>query len=119
MNGKISHEELTGNYDRVIGSFREILAGVESELTEAISQALLFHVNHPSVDPAANEVTICLCNADRLDRVRLGDSPSPKKMYDDGCWRSLEPHSMCLFLEITLDSVSKDLHSDLSNTTAR
>ncbi len=97
------------NADRVWRHWAE-RTGVAPELSEAISQALRFHVNHPSVDPAANEATICLCNADRLDRVRLGESPASKRMYDDGCWRSIAPHSKSLLLEITLARVERDLH---------
>jgi len=70
-------------------------------LAASVSQALLFHVDHPAVDPAAGPVAVCLCNADRLDRVRLGESPKPKLMYDDGAWRELEPLSERLLDEVT------------------
>jgi hypothetical protein len=83
--------------------------GLARELTEAVSQALLFHVDHPSVDPAANEATICLCNADRLDRVRLGDYVDSRRMYDDRVWPELVPHSVRLYNEFRLQRVSREL----------
>ncbi len=98
------------NGDRVWRHWAERKA-VTPQIKAAVSQALRFHVDHPSVDPAANEATICLCNADRLDRVRLGQAPAPKRMYDDGCWRSIAPHSKSLLLEITLARVKTDLFS--------
>jgi len=75
------------------------------ELAAAVSQALLFHVDHQPVDPAANEVAICLCNADRLDRVRLGQAPRPAWMYDDGIWQKLAPLSEKLLAEFSLAKV--------------
>lgn len=83
--------------------------GLAAEMTAAVSQALLFHVDHPSVDPAANEVTICLCNADRLDRVRLGDYVDSRRMYDDRVWPELAPHSIQLYNEFRLERVSHEL----------
>lgn len=77
--------------------------------TEAVSQALLFHVDHPAVDPSANPVTVCLCNADRLDRVRLAQKPIPKLMYHDGIWQHLQPFSQRLLNEVTLERVKEDL----------
>jgi len=82
---------------------------IAAETGDAVSQALLFHVDHPSVDRDANPVTICLCNADRLDRVRLDQMPKPDLMYDDGVWRELEPHSGRLLEEVSIERVSKDL----------
>jgi hypothetical protein len=79
------------------------------EIMAAVSQALLFHVDHPAVDPAANAVTICLCNADRLDRVRLGERPDPDRMYDDGAWRMLALYSERLLREVDLERVKRDL----------
>lgn len=75
----------------------------------SVSQALLFHVAHPSVDPCACDVTICLCNADRLDRVRLGEKPIPQRMYDDGVWHTLTPHSERLLQEVNMSKVLGDL----------
>jgi hypothetical protein len=82
---------------------------LSADLRAIISQALLFHVDHPSVDPVSNEVTICLCNADRLDRVRLGERPLPECMYDDGVWRDLEPLSDRLLQEVRQEKVVRDL----------
>jgi hypothetical protein len=82
---------------------------VSAAMREAVSQALLFHVDHPSIDPDANEVTICLCNADRLDRVRLGEQPDPQRMYDDGVWQELCPHNRRLYNEIKIPRAKKDL----------
>ena len=83
--------------------------GISEGLRAIVSQALLFHVDHPSVDPAANEVTICLCNADRLDRVRLGEAPLPEHMYNDGIWRALEPLSGRLLQTVRQEKVVRDL----------
>lgn len=85
--------------------------GLDHELREVVSQALLFHVGHPSVDPAANEVTICLCNADRLDRVRLGHRPLAELMYDDGVWPSLDLHSQRLLAEVRQEEVKERIVS--------
>jgi hypothetical protein len=83
--------------------------GLPAAHWEAVSQALLFHVDHAAVDPAANAVTICLCNADRLDRVRLGQKPVPEWMYDDGVWPDLAPFAERLLGEVTLERVRTDL----------
>ena len=83
--------------------------GLAPGLGAAVSQALLFHVDHPSVDPAANEVTIGLCNADRVDRVRLGDYADSRRMYDDRVWPELVPHSVRLYNEFRLERVNRDL----------
>jgi len=83
--------------------------GLEKDFRQAVSQALLFHVDHPAVDPAANEVTMCLCNADRLDRVRLGEIVKPGLMYPDGVWKRLEPYTQGLLRQVTLARVKADL----------
>jgi HD superfamily phosphodiesterase len=83
--------------------------GFAEDLKQTISQALLFHVDHPAVDPAANEVTISLCNADRLDRVRLGEPPDPARMYDDGVWRDLAPFSDRLLAEVRQERVMEGM----------
>lgn len=82
---------------------------IEADIRAAVSQALLFHVDHPSVDPEAGTVTICLCNADRLDRVRLRQRPAPQHMYDDGLWRELEHLSKQLYDDVHLGRVLSDL----------
>lgn len=79
------------------------------DLQEHVSEAILFHEDHRSVDPAAREVTICLCNADRLDRVRLGEKIDPRRMYDDGIWRSLEPFSGRLLEELSPAKVLSEM----------
>jgi hypothetical protein len=78
-------------------------------LLNTVSQALLMHVDHPAVDPAAGPVAVCLCNADRLDRVRLGDLPNPRQMYDDGIWRELTSLSERLLNEVTRTVVLNSL----------
>jgi len=82
---------------------------LEEDLQRPVSQAIIFHEGHRPVDPAALEVTICLCNADRLDRVRLGDSPIPERMYPDGIWRELSSFTERLFLEVHRDRVLAEL----------
>ncbi len=84
---------------------------LESEVINLVTQAILFHEDHPAVDESANIITVCLCNSDRLDRVRLIDKPNPKLMYDDGgVWQKLEPLSLKLFKEFTLHKVLLDLN---------
>jgi len=68
--------------------------GADPDLRAAVSQAILFHEGHkPDVDPAAGPVAVCLANADRLDRVRLGDPVRTHLLYDDGVWPDLLPHA--------------------------
>jgi hypothetical protein len=74
--------------ERVLRRYREMKA-LPADLGATISQAVLFHVAHAPVDPAAGEVAIALCNADRIDRVRLGEEPDPARMYPEPLWRSL------------------------------
>jgi hypothetical protein len=65
---------------------------MDTGIRAAVSQAILFHEGHrPAVDPAAGPVAVCLANADRLDRVRLGDAVRPHLLYDDGVWPDLLP----------------------------
>ena len=78
-------------------------------MKKAVTQALLFHEDHEPVDPRANHVTICLCNADRLDRVRLGQDPIPTLMYDDGVWKELTAHSNRLLKEVRLEDVRREV----------
>lgn len=85
------------------------MKSLSANLREAVSQALLFHVDHPAIDPSANEVTICLCNADRLDRIRLGEDIDPSRMYEDGIWLELAPHNRRLFQKIKIPKVKEDL----------
>ena len=59
---------------------------------EAVSEALVYHVDNPPVIPNAGVFTTCLCNGDRLDRVRLGESPDPKRMYDEKRWKVVRPN---------------------------
>ena len=93
---------------------------MDTELRTAVSQALIFHVDHSSFNAPANAVTICLCNADRLDRIRLCDpdrldhvsldrSVDPKRMYEDGIWPALLPHSRRLYHQFRLNRVKLDL----------
>jgi len=83
--------------------------GLDRGLLDAVSQALLFHVDHEPVDPAANDVSVCLCNADRLDRVRLRESPDPERMYPDGVWREIAPLAEQLLQEVSRSRVLMDL----------
>ncbi len=80
-----------------------------ANLQRFVSQAILFHVGHLSVDPGALEVTICLCNGDRLDRVRLGQEIKPELMYPDGIWQKLYPLADQLLLEVHLERVKLDM----------
>src|SRR4030042_697914 len=90
-------------------SYYALREKVLENIRELVSQAVLFHVAHESVDPLANEVTICLCNGDRLDRVRLGEWPEPKLMYHDGVWKDLAVLSQKLLGEVTLGKVRADM----------
>jgi hypothetical protein len=71
------------------------------EITVAVAQAIRLHEIPESVVPGAGGVTIALSNADRLDRVRLGDRPIPSRMYDDGVWPSLVAPSAWLLRQVT------------------
>ncbi len=83
---------------------------VSAEMTAAVDQALLFHVDHLDVDPEANALTVCLCNADRIDRVRLGQPAFPELMYDDGgAWRELVQHAERLSREANRERATKDI----------
>lgn len=88
---------------------------LDYRMASSVSQALLFHVAHPSVDESACDVTICLCNADRLDRARLGEEPIPERMYNDGAWRALAEHSRRLLQEVSISKVLTDLEENLQN----
>ncbi len=85
------------------------LQSLSPDIRESVSQALLFHVDHPAIDAAANEITISLCNADRLDRIRFGEQPAPQRMYDDGVWPELCPYNRRLFTDIKIPRVKKAL----------
>ncbi len=76
--------------------------GFEKSYAEAISEALIYHVDNPAVVPGAGVLTVCLCNGDRLDRVRLGEQPDPKRMYEEGRWSVLNKVSDRLFEEYNL-----------------
>jgi hypothetical protein len=82
---------------------------IEEMVADAVAQALLFHVDHTAVDPAANLVTVCLCNGDRLDRVRLGSEINPKLMYEDGCWPKLQEVNGRLLTDYGRRRVAQDL----------
>lgn len=82
---------------------------VDAMVGEVVAQALLYHVDHLSVDPAANLVTVCLCNGDRLDRVRLGSTIKPHLMYEDGCWRKLAAVNDRLLNDYSRRTVLADL----------
>lgn len=81
---------------------------MNERILTAVSHALLFHVAHRAVDPFACDVTICLCNADRLDRVRLGEKTLAKRMYDDGVWQDLAQHSERLLREVNMARIEED-----------
>lgn len=67
----------------------------------AAAEAIRLHEAPESVVPGASVVAVALANADRLDRVRLGDAPIPERMYDDGVWRDLQPVSAWLLQHVT------------------
>ena len=71
------------------------------DLVAAVAAAIRLHEAPESVVPGASGVAIALANADRLDRVRLGDRPIPERMYDDGIWHHLEPASQALLHHLT------------------
>ncbi|KAJ4460885.1 hypothetical protein PAPYR_2721 [Paratrimastix pyriformis] len=60
-------------------------------MVAAVSEAILFHVDHLGVDPLAGPLAIALCNGDRLDRTRLkifdpedlDGLPRPEFFYPD------------------------------------
>lgn len=70
-------------------------------LATSVATAIRLHEARESVVPGADGLTIALSNADRLDRVRLGDSPIPQRMYDDGVWPQLVPASGWLLRHVT------------------
>ncbi len=75
--------------------------GLSRDLVDTVSTAIRLHEAPQSVVPGAGGLAIALANADRLDRVRLGDSPIPARMYDDGQWRRLVPVSDALLHRLT------------------
>ena len=83
--------------------------GLPRDFAAAVSQAILFHVDHIPVDPSANEAAICLANADRLERVRLFDSLRPEFMYEDGAWREIWPHAREVLARLRQDRVLREL----------
>ncbi len=56
------------------------------------------------------QITICLCNADRLDRVRLDDRIDPRMMYEDDVWEEIVLLFERLLDEIKLPGVQRDLN---------
>ncbi|KAH3758064.1 hypothetical protein Pelo_10194 [Pelomyxa schiedti] len=81
------HAERGANVWRIYAKRKHL----DRRIISIVSQAILFHEQHlPHVDPAANVVTIALCNADRVDRVRFGGLPDVDKMYPDyNAWNIL------------------------------
>jgi len=87
--------------------------GLGKDLSSAVAQAILFHAGHrPPVDPEAMEAAVCLANADRLERIRFGESPRERLMYDDGAWREIEALAPLLVRILDGDAVRRDLGID-------
>lgn len=63
--------------------------GLDPSIVLIAAQAIRLHDSDDCPLPPADRVGIALANADRLDRVRLGESPRSDLMYDDGVWPSL------------------------------
>jgi len=74
---------------------------LDAALAGPVARAIRLHEAPESVVPGADGLVIALSNADRLDRVRLGDTPIPERMYDEGRWRSLAPWTTPLLGHLT------------------
>ena len=81
--------------------------GFEEGYTAAISEALLLHVEN--VKTEAGALAISLCNGDRLDRIRLGELPDPKRMYVEDRWLILREFSIQLFQEYNFARAKNDM----------
>jgi hypothetical protein len=70
----------------------EALAGgmrLDPATVAVAARAIRLHESKQSPLPTADRVAIALANGDRVDRVRLGETPIPERMYDDGIWPAL------------------------------
>jgi hypothetical protein len=67
----------------------DLRPSVAPHVRAAASRAIAAHAG-PAPE-RMDAVAVAVANADRLDRVRFGDTPRPRLMRDDGVWERFEP----------------------------
>jgi hypothetical protein len=94
---------------RVIARFREVLSDIEAERRTFPLLFGLIDSHFHGIDHWVRVGIFCLANADRLDRVRLGDPVRPHLLYDDGAWPDLLPLAGKLLGALDLARAKGDL----------